>query len=212
MIKPFLRPYLWLLAGGIILLQASCTTSSYISKASDTGAWKQNRAALEKLQQWKLQGKISIRSGEDLYTADLYWQQQQQALNLRLVAPFSQGVTQFTGTSEHGYQVLTEQGETFDVDSPEVVTENAFGVSLPFHELKSWIKGLPARDQFVWKAKFNQQNRLEAFQQSGWQIKLLKYKKTGTRWLPSKLFLSRIKEDLADNKVEVRLIVRRWII
>jgi len=211
-IKSFLRPYLWLLAGSFILLQASCTTSSYVSKAGDADAWKQNRAELESLQQWKLQGKISIRSGEDLYTADLYWRQQQQALNLRLVAPFSQGVTQFSGTTEHGYQVLTEQGEKFDVDSPEVVTENAFGVSLPFHELKSWIKGLPARDQFVWKAKFNQQNRLESFQQTGWQIKILKYKKTGSRWLPSKLFLSRIKENLADNKVEVRLIVRRWTI
>lgn len=212
MIKSFLRPYLWLLAGGIILLQASCTTSSYISKASDGDAWKQNRAELESLQQWNLQGKISIRSGEDLYTADLYWQQQQHNLNMRLVAPFSQGVTQFTGNDAKGYQVLTEQGELIDVDSPETVTDHAFGVSLPFHELKSWIKGLPDKDAFVWKAKFNQQNRLAEFQQSGWQIKFLKYKKTGSQWLPAKLFLSRIKEDISDNKVDVRLIVRRWMI
>lgn len=205
-----IKKLVWVTACSLVLLQSACTTSSYIQKAGDVSGWKQNRAALEAIKQWNIQGKISIRSGEDLYTADLYWQQQQHNLNMRLVAPFSQGVTQFSGSDEKGYQVLTEQGELIDVDSPEIVTEHAFGVSLPFHELKSWIKGLPDKEAFVWKAKFNQQNRLQEFQQSGWQIKIPGYKKAGSRWLPAKLFLSRIKEDISDNKVDVRLIVRRW--
>ncbi|MCK4708305.1 MAG: outer membrane lipoprotein LolB, partial [Gammaproteobacteria bacterium] len=169
-------------------------------------------AQLEAIVQWDIQGKISIRSGEDLFTADLYWQQQKDDLSMRLVAPFSQGVTQFTGNDNKGYQVLTDQGELIDVDSPESVTEHAFGVSLPFSELKSWIKGVPDRDLPVWQASFNEENRLQKFQQSGWEIKILKYRKVGNKMLPAKLFLSRLNGDLTENKVDVRLILRRWVL
>lgn len=196
----------------LILIQAGCTTSSYIHKATDSQAWKQKRETLEQIQQWDIRGKISIRSDADLYTADLYWQQQDARLNMRLVAPFSQAVTEFNGSDASGYQVLTEQGERFNVDSPETVTDNAFGVSLPFTELKSWIKGLPDRHARVWKAEFNDQNRLDSFQQSGWQVKLLKYRKIGANWLPVKLFLSRVGHDIGDKNVDVRLIVRRWVL
>ena len=194
----------------IILLQAACSNSSYIQKSKDSASWKQTRAEMEAVKQWDIKGKISIRSGEHLYTADMYWQQKDQALNMRLVAPFSQAVTQFSGSDQQGYQVMTEQGELFEVDSPEMITENAFGVTLPFYELKSWIKGLPNRDFPVWKAEFNNENRLQAFEQSGWHVKILKYKKVSGKLLPSKLFLTRLNEDIADNKVDVRLILRRW--
>jgi len=199
-------------AGLAYLLLAACSNSSYIQKATNPELWKQSRAELEAVVQWDLQGKISIRSGEELFTADLYWKQQKSDLSMRLVAPFSQGVTQFSGNDDKGYQVLTEQGEMIDVDSPESLTENAFGVTLPFSELKSWVRGLPDRELPVWQASFNEDNRLQAFQQSGWQIKILKYRKVGNKMLPSKLFLSRLNGDLLENKVDVRLILRRWIL
>lgn len=194
----------------IIVLQAACSNSSYIQKSKDIASWKQIRAEMEAVQQWDIKGKISIRSGEQLYTADMYWQQQKQVLNMRLVAPFSQAVTQFSGSDQQGYQVMTEQGELFDVDSPETVTESAFGVTLPFYELKSWVKGLPNRDFPVWKAEFNNENRLQTFEQSGWHVKILKYKNVSGKLLPSKLFLTRLNENMAENKVDVRLILRRW--
>ncbi|MCK5334751.1 MAG: hypothetical protein KAQ67_01245, partial [Gammaproteobacteria bacterium] len=121
-------------------------------------------------------------------------------------------VTEFKGSDEKGYQVLTGQGELIDVDSPESVTEHAFGVTLPFSELKSWVKGVPDRESPVWQARFNDDNRLENFQQSGWQVKILKYKKVGNKMLPSKLFLSRLNDDFTENKVDVRLILRRWML
>lgn len=208
MIKRFSALAAWF----FILIQAGCTTSSYIHKANNTEEWKQNRDTLEQIRQWDIRGKISIRSESDLYTADLFWTQKDAQLNMRLVAPFSQAVTEFSGSDEKGYQVLTEQGERFNVDSPETVTDNAFGVSLPFTELKSWIKGLPDRNTRVWKAKFNEQNRLESFQQSGWHVKLLKYRLVGKDWMPVKLFLSRVDHDIDDKNVDVRLIVRRWLL
>ncbi len=195
-----------------ILTLAACSNSSYIRKAKDAETWKQVRDQLESLRQWEIRGKISIRSAADLYTADLFWQQKGDNLKLRLVAPFSQGVTEFKGSDEKGYQVLTGQGELIDVDSPESVTEHAFGVTLPFSELKSWVKGVPDRESPVWQARFNDDNRLENFQQSGWQVKILKYKKVGNKMLPSKLFLSRLNDDMSDNKVDVRLILRRWML
>jgi len=205
-----IKKFWFTLACLIILLQAACSNSTYFQKSKDIASWKQTRAEMEAISQWDIKGKISIRAGQQLYTADMYWQQKQQILNMRLVAPFSQAVTQFSGSDQQGYQVMTEKGELFDVDSPETVTENAFGVTLPFYELKSWIKGVPSRDYPVWKAEFNEDNRLQAFQQSGWQVKIMKYKKVSGKLLPSKLFLTRLTEDIADNKVDVRLILRRW--
>ena len=195
-----------------ILTLAACSNSSYIRKAKNSEAWQQWRDQLELVQDWDIRGKISIRSAEDLYTADLFWQQKGADLKLRLVAPFAQGVTEFAGNDENGYQVLTDQGEMIDVDSPESVTEHAFGVTLPFTELKSWVKGVPDRESPVWLASFNDDNRLQHFQQSGWQVKILKYRKFGHLMLPSKLFLSRLNEDISDNKVDVRLILRRWVL
>lgn len=196
----------------LIMMLAACSGTSYIHKAENVESWKQTLKQLEQVNQWNIQGKISIRSGEELYTADLYWQQKQQALNLRLVAPFSQGVTQFTGNDKNGYQVLTDKGQLFDVDSPESVTEHAFGVSMPFSELKSWVKGIPDSETPVWRARFNADNRLQEFEQSGWKIKILKYRKMGNQVLPVKLFLSRLSDDMTDNKVDVRLILRRWVL
>jgi len=196
----------------LALLLTACASSSYIQNANNIAAWQQQSAQLQAIQQWQLSGKISIRSGQDVYIADLFWQQQSAELKLRLVAPFSQAVTQFSGNTENGYQVLTEQGETYHVDSPESATENAFGVSLPFSELKSWIKGLPDSHSSVWQARFNDDNRLQSFEQNGWQVSILKYKQVGAQALPAKLFLSRINHELTDNKVDIRIILRRWVL
>lgn len=195
-----------------ILTLAACSNSTYIQKAKNIESWKQVRAQLELLQQWDIRGKISIRSAEDLYTADLFWQQKGPDLKLRLVAPFSQAVTEFSGNDENGYLVLTEQGEQMNVDSPETVTQHAFGVSLPFSELKSWVKGLPDSEARVWRAQFNDQNRLQFFEQSGWEVKILKYKKVGENMLPSKVFLSRLNENHSDKRVDIRLILNRWVL
>jgi len=195
-----------------LLLLAGCSGTSYIKKAKNIASWKQTISQLQALQQWQLSGKISIRSADDIYTADLFWQQKAGDLTLRLIAPFSQGATQFSGNEEKGYQVLTDQGELYAVDSPESATENAFGVSLPFSELRSWIKGLPVPDLPVWRARFNDDNRLQSFEQSGWQVKILNYTKVADQVLPAKLFLSRLNQELTDNKVEIRLILRRWVL
>jgi len=195
-----------------LLVLASCTGTSYIQKAKDIDGWKQQRTALEKLKQWNISGKISIRSADFLYTADLFWQQKNSHLKLRLVAPFSQDVTEFRGDDESGYKVLTGRGEYLNVDSPEVVTEHAFGVSLPFTELKSWVKGLPDKNMTVWRARFNEQNQLQSFEQSGWQVKYKRYKKVGNKTLPAKVFLTRLNESLSDHEVDVRLILRRWVL
>lgn len=195
-----------------LLTLAACSNSSYLSKAKNIESWKQIRDQLESLNEWGIRGKISIRSAAEVYTADLFWQQNNEDLKLRLVAPFSQAATEFTGSDENGYQVLTDQGQRIDVDSPELVTEHAFGVSLPFTELKSWVKGVPYRDSPVWQASFNEDNRLQAFQQNGWQVKILKYRKIKGTVLPSKLFLSRLNEDITDNKVDIRIILLRWVI
>lgn len=195
-----------------LLTLAGCSNSSYVRKAKNIESWKQTRDHLYALNDWEIRGKISIRSAAELYTADLFWQQKGANLKLRLVAPFSQAVTEFRGNDENGYQVLTEQGERIDVDSPESVTEHAFGVTLPFTELKSWVKGVPDSQSPVWQASFNEDNRLQTFQQNGWQVKILRYRRIDGEILPSKLFLSRIKDDISDNEVDVRVIIRRWMI
>lgn len=195
-----------------LLTLTACSNSSYVRKAKNIQAWEQTRDHLESFKDWEIRGKISIRSADEAYTADLFWQQKGINLKLRLIAPFSQGVTEFRGNDEGGYQVLTDQGELMNVDSPESVTQHVFGVSLPFTELKSWVKGVPDRESPVWQARFNDENRLQKFQQSGWQVKLLKYRDVNGKVLPSKVFLSRINEDLSEDKVDIRLILRRWVI
>jgi len=199
---------LWL---GILSLMA-CSNSSYIQKAKNIESWQQSRDQLASLQQWEIRGKISIRSASELYTADLFWQQNGADLKLRLAAPFSQAVTDFSGNDEDGYLVLTEQGEQVKVDSPETITEHAFGLSLPFSELKSWIKGVPDSGARVWRAHFNDDNRLQFFEQRGWEVKILKYKQVGEYTLPSKVFLSRLNENQSDKRVDIRLILNRWVL
>lgn len=195
-----------------LLLLAACSSSSYITRANDVPAWRQTQHELQQIKHWDIRGKISIRNGNEFYTADLYWKQQDNDLTLRLIAPFAQAATQFTGNDDAGYQVLTEQGEVIDVSSPEAVTAHAFGVDLPFTELKYWVRGLPENGKPVWKVRFNDDNHLSYFHQSGWEVKILNYRQVAGRMLPAKLFLSLLTEDLADNKVEVRLILQNWIL
>ena len=183
-----------------------------MQKAPSVTAWKQRQAQLQAIDSWDIRGRLSIRNEQQVFPADLFWQQQQQHLMLRLVAPFGQGTTQISRVDGQDYRVITPQGQQIMVDSPASLTLYAFGVALPYQELQYWIRGLPAETGHVWRARFDEQNRLIAFQQNGWDIRILRYQHHGDVDLPNKIFLSLLNdsdEPLGD-RVDVRLIIQRW--
>ncbi|MGD8514308.1 MAG: lipoprotein insertase outer membrane protein LolB [Granulosicoccaceae bacterium] len=160
-----------------------------------------HRQALLTLETWMLNGRISIRHGEEAWHAGLYWHQIGDIYQIRIIAPLGQGGAQLDGSS-HSVVLQTGDG-VYRADSAERLLAEQFGWQLPVEGLRYWAIGRVAPGP-VDSISHDEFGRLRELQQSGWTISYLRYQPDNSNlMLPGKVFLRR-------NGLEVRFVVDSW--
>jgi outer membrane lipoprotein LolB len=163
--------------------------------------WNLHQDANSQLSQWKLQGKIGVKTSSKASSAYFNWTQADGDYHILLNGPLGQGATHIEGGE--GHASLLQRGKPPRVSqSPEALIEQELGWHIPVSELFWWIRGLPApNDQTV--TVLNELGLLDELQQSGWQVNFSRYQQVNSYRLPGKLVMQR-------PELRVTLLISRW--
>lgn len=122
---------------GAALAIAACAR---LQTGTDGLTFPQRRAALERLQEFEIRGRLAVDTGERAFQGRFQWRQDGNRLDLTVSGPFGAGVLAVSGTP--AALAITARGETRQLTDPENQLSEIVGWWLPVASLPAWLRGL----------------------------------------------------------------------
>lgn len=195
------RPAIACLA--VLLLLAGCAHRPPPPLPDGTQvAWlKQVRAATQ-LTDWRIHGKIGVKSGRDGGSAFIHWMQSGDSFHISLSGPLGQGTTIISGNDE-GARLESSREGVHIADSAEQLLFEHTGWYLPLQSLLHWIKGLP-EPSTPYQETRTPEGLIDTLIQGPWSLRFDRY-----AGFDANLFLPhRIR--IQSQEWNVTLVVRNW--
>jgi len=167
--------------------------------------WPTIKQSLAQLENWKVMGKIGIRTKDDSMTAAInQWSQSKDTFIIDLSSTFlGLGATRIMGNED--YIIISDSDEDpISSNQPDNLIESALGFPLPVSLLSSWIKAIPSPGS-EYKISFNPQSLPLQLQQHNWQINYSNYSNEHGLPLPGKVKLQR-------GETRITLVIKKWTI
>lgn len=190
----------WIWLAGVVVL-SGCASRPAVSPMDAEASWLARQAILEKLTEWRVQGRIAVRTASEGWSAHFDWKQQGEDYRIRVRGPFGQGGVEMHGNGQGVWLKRADQPPVFALN-PEALLEQETGWQLPVAGLSSWLRGLPVpggQPDIAW----DEQGRLLKIEQNGWQISYSRYLLQSGIQLPEKL---RMQHD----SLKVKFIIDGW--
>lgn len=167
-------------------------------------SWEQHRQRISEISSWTLDGRVSIRSGDEAWSGSLRWQQDGDRYDLVINAPLGAGSLQLKGNPDFVVLRHSNQETPYTSSNPEKLLQQQLGWHVPVDSLRYWVVGLPdPQRKPAEQVKIDEYGRLAQMQQAGWDIRFLRYLKVRDLQLPGKVFL--------DNKDQgIRMVISSW--
>ena len=195
------RAALGAVMAGLSLL-AGCRTAppNVIGPGADA-PWPQQRAALEKLDRYHVNGRVAVAANGQGFSASLRYRQLPRGSNLALDGPLGVGGMRVVLDGDD-LKIATSRGEQLDGDAARAALELRLGFALPLAELRWWLLGIPAPGD----ARVNQDSgsgEIHDFTQGGWRVSI-NTRAAGLGFsLPQRLTAER-------DGARLKLLVERW--
>jgi outer membrane lipoprotein LolB len=161
-----------LAAASALLLSAGCRTlppSAPVGPGADA-PWPEQRAALQKIERYALNGRVAVAAQGQGFSASLRYQQQSRRSNLALDGPLGIGGLRVDIDGDD-IAIATSRGEKLDGQAARDELERRLGFQLPLTELRWWLLGIPAPGE----ASINQDEgsgEIHDFTQNGWRVSI----------------------------------------
>lgn len=182
------------------LLAAGCATAPKPDVAP-ASAWEIRQETLSGVDEWRLGGRISVRTGDEAAHGRLQWQQEGDRYDVRISGPFGSGTVRLAGDPAEATLWVDRQPPIRSSD-PEALLYQQTGWWIPVGALRYWVLGLPD-PHLESERKLDASGRLELLRQAGWEIRFLDYERRGALELPGRIFVSK-------GEGEVKVAVQRW--
>ncbi len=147
-----------------------------------------------------LNGRISIEHRGKHHSAGLRWKHRAQSDEILLLAPLGQTVARVYRDDQKA--TLDDGSGHHQADDAETLMEKILGWHLPLNGLHLWVLGLPDSDGAA-RIERDDMGRISVLDQSGWEVRYLRYADTSPDSMPSRLQLSH--EDL-----RMQLLIDEW--
>ncbi len=151
---------------------------------------------------FRLEGRVSVRAGEESFSGGLVWRRGGGGEELLLSTPLGQGVAELRSDSS-GVTLTDAKGQIHVAPDADTLVHQALGLELPLRGLAWWVVGHPRPDA-PYIAEPDEAGRLGTLEQDEWHIEFSRYAPQGRAVLPGKLIARR------GDALEVRLVVDGW--
>lgn len=131
---------------------------------------------LSELSNWTIKGKIAFIDPNNKQSANLYWQQNNDDISLKLTTFL--GVNVLSVSFENNIYTLKSDDKEWQNENLTDLINQTTGLTLPIESLIYWIKGLKAsaNDQITYSADTDLPVQLQAWlNQSYWDINYQSY-------------------------------------
>ena len=199
----------------LLVALAGCTTIETAIESVDLDAYYQHAENVASIDEWRILGKMSVRSGSRGEIGRFLWTREGDSNHLEFYGNF--GSRRIRIIQDPEMAVLEDtQGRKIVGSSIEAVLEQRTGQTLPINSLMYWIVGMidpNASSVNVWDVE----GRLISIEQSGWTVKFSKYRGVASYQLPTRLDLiaddAAAPTDESGRKIEeVRVVVSDWVV
>lgn len=165
--------------------------------------WEQRRDRLATLENWKINGKLALRTADMAESATMVWVQEGEITFVNLTGPWGIAATRLRSD---GSTLEVERGEelrTYDISSSEAVAAST-GWDLPLKSLPTWVLGIPYADAAATDLQI-ENDLVQHFTEDGWQIHYERYDQFGLYTLPTRMSIER-------GDTRARIIIYDWSI
>lgn len=183
-------------------LLSACGHLREQSSATPPG-WAEQAAKQRAISAWYVEGRLGVQTATQGGSLDVFWNQQGQPYQIRLIAPLGQGAFLVTGDADSA-SLQTINGEIRSAASADQLFADSLGVKLPLASLRSWLRGLPAAGDS--ELRWDEQGHLYIIEQDGWRVELARYQKQDDLILPHAFYLTRRDQP----ELMIRLLLRSW--
>lgn len=174
------------------LLVSGCAV---MPSAPQVGYAAISKQHLNALYSWSLNGRVSITSPEDSWSANIAWQRTGGDHSLLLSGPFGQNAVNIQLT-ESGVTVDRGDGKPERSSDADAFVSAQLGVFVPVRSLTYWVIGLPEPTE---KVVYSEQG----FSQKEWQIEYKEWQVVGHKSMPRKMIVT-------NGKLKLKLVYDQW--
>ena len=125
-----------------------------------------------------LEGKLSVRSAEERFSARFRWSQTGDRYRIELWGPLGQGRTILQGNTRQ-LSLLDGGGNLIDRGAPELVMLRHLGWTLPLDAFPNWILGQPLPGVPVLQDERDERGRPLGFRQLDWVLRFDRFSEAG---------------------------------
>ena len=191
----------------LVLVTSTLLSCSTLTKTTTQAPahWQETLQHRKQIVAWKIQGKLGIQTEDNGGSLDLFWNQQRDVYQIRMIAPMGQGAVLIRGNAQ-GVYVKTADGTEQYSDDADVLLASSLGVDIPLAGLRDWLRGLPAKGQPASLQRWDDKGQLVKLVQNNWNIEMSDYRKVVEHKLPHSFHFGR------DDRPElsIRLLIRQW--
>lgn len=195
--------YCWraLILPWVLALSACGHVHDKTSQAPASWATQQSRNS--SIDGWYLQGRLGVQTEKQGGSLDVFWNQQGEHYQIRLIAPMGQGAYFIQGDTRR-VRLTHADGSISTSDNADELFRQSLGVRLPLASLHYWLRGLPAEGDT--RLQWDEQGQLNIVEQLGWRVEMTRYRPEAEFNLPHAFYLSRADQP----ELMVRLLLRSW--
>jgi outer membrane lipoprotein LolB len=189
----------------VAALLASCRTvptRTIVGPGADA-PWPEQRAALDKLDRYSLDGRVAVAADGQGFSASLRYTQAAERTRFSLEGPLGIGGLRVDAQGQR-LAVTTSRGERLDGPEARNELERRLGFALPLEELRWWLLGVPAPGESTVNAADT--GEIRDFTQNGWRVNIDSRKPGMGFSLPQRLTAQRVEGGAA----RIKLLVERW--
>lgn len=158
---------------------------------------------LSEISSWGLEGRISVRTPDDSWSANLDWRHSGVEDRLALSGPLAQRAASIH-YKERYISFDAADGSHAESSDPDALLLERLGFTVPLDALRYWMLGLPAVGQdFKVHSESNTQGALADFDQAGWSLRYDGFMREGQWVVPRKMVIQ-------GRGVVLKVIVDRW--
>jgi len=204
---PLTRVSACVMALGLLAL-AGCRTvpPPVVTGPGANAPWPEQRAALEKLDRYGLNGRVAVAANGQGFSASLRYAQMARASQLSLDGPLGIGGLRIEFEGDD-LEVATSRGEKLDGPEARAELERRLGFALPLEELRWWLLGIPAPGESALNAD-PATGEIRDFTQNGWRV-VVNSREAGLGFsLPKRLTAERPGE--GGQVARLKLLVEQW--
>lgn len=186
-------------AAAVLLLTGGCAT---LPPADEVRDWPAERAALQALDRWSLDGRIAVAAGRDGFTGGFDWVQSGEQADVELSGPMGGSAVKIR--IQRDRVDVIARGEEAAAEDSQALLARYFGPdrSLPAAEMRYWLLGVPAPHAPA-EETLGADRRLTALTQAGWEVRFDRYQGIGRLSLPARL-------EMTTEGLRLRVVVSDW--